>query len=223
MNKTILAIAAHSDDEALGCAGTLARHSAQRDNVHIIFMTNGVGARQSVNPDDEVKRNSSAENAAKLLKARSVSYLSFPDNAMDSVSLLSITQELETLISRIQPEVIYTHHHGDLNIDHRLTQQAVLTACRPLPESSIKEIYAFEVLSSTEWQQPGVNAFTPDVFVDISEHIKDKMNVIEQYSDEMRESPHSRSKENVKALALYRGHCSGVQYAEAFKLIRLIR
>jgi LmbE family N-acetylglucosaminyl deacetylase len=223
MTKTVLIIAAHSDDEALGCAGTLVKHIAHGDKVHAVFMTNGVGARSAQDSKDIQDRQTSAYQASAILNLSSVSHLDFPDNAMDTVSLLTITQEIESIITQTKPEIIYTHHYGDLNIDHRLTHQAVVTACRPIPGSTIKEIYAFEVLSSTEWQTPGHTPFIPDVYQDISSYFSEKLKVIDAYKEEMREAPHSRSIAGITALAQHRGHSIGVDYAEAFKLVRLIK
>ena len=222
MNKTILVIAAHSDDEALGCAGTMAKHISAGDKVHVIFMTNGVGARQS-SMYEENKRLDAAQKVAKLLKIASFTNLDFPDNKMDSLPLLDIVKEVENKITEIQPQVIYTHHIGDLNIDHQITHKAVITACRPQPGFCVRKIYAFEVLSSTEWQTPGVESFCPNMFIDITDYIDIKKQVLKVYSAEMHQTPHSRSIDNAIRLNAVRGNSIGVDYAEAFVLIRMIQ
>ncbi|MES2661919.1 MAG: PIG-L family deacetylase [Pseudomonadota bacterium] len=219
--KTILVVAAHADDEALGCGGTIARHVAEQDKVHLVFMTNGVGARNSED-QDIIHRKNQAKKAAALLGVESVTFFDFPDNQMGNFPLLSVTQSIEEVVQKIKPSIIYTHHFGDLNIDHRITQQAVLTACRPQPEFPVKTIYSFEVLSSTEWQMPGPLHFSPNVYVNITDYFDKKMAVLQLYHAEMRVSPHSRSFENMRHLAAFRGHCVGVEYAEAFTLIRQI-
>ena len=129
MNKTILVIAAHSDNEALGCSGVIARHVAEGDKVHLLFMTDGVASRSG--SGDGEKRLTSAQGASKILKVSSFTNLNFPDNQMDSIPLLGIVKEVENKISNLQPEIIYTHHIGDLNVDHQITHKAVVTACRP--------------------------------------------------------------------------------------------
>jgi N-acetylglucosamine malate deacetylase 1 len=220
MNKTILVIAAHSDDEALGCSGVIARHVTEGDNVHLLFMTDGVASR-SGRRDDE-KRLTSAQDAAQILEVSSFTNLNFPDNRMDSIPLLDIVKEVENKITELQPEIIYTHHIGDLNIDHQITHKAVITACRPQPDFCVKEIYAFEVLSSTEWNTPGVAVFSPNVFIDITDYIDIKKQVLEVYSEEMHQPPHSRSIDNALRLNALRGNSVGVDYAEAFVLIRAI-
>ena len=223
MNKTILVIAAHSDDEALGCSGVIARHVAEGDDVHLLFMTDGVSSRSGGGGGGEDNRLTFAQGASKILRVSSFSNLNFTDNEMDSTSLLDIVKEVENKILEFQPEIIYTHHVGDLNIDHQITHKAVITACRPQPEFCVKEIYAFEVLSSTEWQTPGLLPFSPNVFIDITDYIEIKKQVLEAYSEEMRKPPHSRSIENTMRLNALRGNSVGVDYAEAYQIIRLVR
>jgi LmbE family N-acetylglucosaminyl deacetylase len=221
MTKTVLVVAAHTDDEALGCAGTIAKHIACGDKVHLLCMTDGVGSR-IVKSNEAGERLTAALKAAEILGVKSFSNLNFPDNRMDSVPLLDVVKEVEAKINEVQPQVIYTHHISDLNVDHQVTHKAVMTACRPQPGFCVKEIYAFEVLSSTEWQTPGLVPFTPNVFVDISDFIDIKKQVLEAYSEEMRQPPYSRSIENVICNANVRGAIVGVSYAEAYQLIRKI-
>ena len=142
---------------------------------------------------------------------------------MDSVPLLEIVQKLEPILAEIQPSVVYTHHHGDLNIDHRLTHAAVMTACRPVPGSSVREIYGFEVLSSTEWGKQRSSPFLPDYFVDITQQLRTKLDALEAYAEEMRKPPHSRSMDHAEVLAHHRGYSIGVDAAEAFEVYRIIR
>lgn len=220
--KKILVIAAHSDDEALGCAGTMTKHIADGDSVYVLFMTNGVGARKT-NERNTHERKKIAEKACALIGVKAMENFNFPDNKMDSIPLLNIIQVVEEKIRSIQPEIIYTHHIGDLNIDHQITHKAVLTACRPEPKFCVEAIYTFEVLSSTEWQEPEKNPFHPNVFVNISEHIEMKRAILEIYSDEMRKEPHSRSIENAIRLNAVRGNSVGVEFAEAFMLVREIK
>lgn len=220
--KTVLVVAAHSDDEAIGCAGTIAKHVNSGDSVHIIFMTNGVSSRLSQG-NSEVKRIHSSQRSAELLGVTSIQQFDFPDNSMDSVPLLSVAKVVEKAVDEIKPEVVYTHHIGDLNIDHQITHKAVMTACRPQPKFCVKEIYAFEVLSSTEWNTPEYLPFTPNVFADISDYIGLKKQALTVYEEEMRDAPHSRSIINIMRLAAVRGNSVGKAYAEAFMAIRVTR
>lgn len=220
MSKTVLVVAAHADDETLGCGGTIARHVAEGDAVHVIFMADGVGSRNNEFGKDLDERNSARTLALKMLGVSFSHSLDFLDNRMDSLPLLDIVQPLEKLIGEIRPCTIYTHHYGDLNVDHRLTHQAVLTVCRPQPGSAIREILTFEVMSSTEWAGVGQRVFKPNTFVDISGHWPKKLHALEAYALEMRPAPHSRCIDHLDVLARHRGCCVGVERAEAFEMIR---
>lgn len=225
MTKTILIVAAHLDDEALGCGGTITRHVAEGDIVHAVFMADGVTSRPNASQISIGDRIQAARQAHKILgiSEQRVAYLNLPDNRMDSLPFLDIVQKLEPIIESIKPQSIYTHHYGDLNIDHHITHQAVLTACRPVPDSSVCEIFGFEVLSSTEWAHSTSNKFEPSLFVDIGEYLNAKLKALEAYQVEMRAAPHSRSLEHVESLARHRGYSVGVHAAEAFTIIRLVR
>ena len=221
MTKNVLVVAAHSDDEALGCGGTLARHAADGDQVSALFMTDGVGARGS---DDQAgqERNQACNKAAEILGIKNIHTRDFPDNRMDSIDLLDIVQAVESVVNAEQPDVIYTHHGGDLNIDHQLTYRAVMTACRPQPGFPVREILCFETVSSTEWTADPM-IFTPSLFVDITNTLDQKISALKAYEAEMRPFPHTRSYEAVEALARSRGTSIGVPAAEAFSVARILR
>jgi LmbE family N-acetylglucosaminyl deacetylase len=222
MSDLILAIVAHPDDEVLGAGGTLARHAANGDEVHIAFLTDGVGARGD-NAAAAKRRANAARKAASLLGAKEPRFLGFPDNRLDRVDLLDIAQALERVIAEVRPTTIYTNHAGDLNIDHVLCHRAVLTACRPLPGATVRRIYAMEVPSSTEWSSPrATDAFLPTRFVDISDVQETKRKALAAYGEEMREFPHPRSFEAIEALAKWRGATAGLAAAEAFMVLREI-
>jgi LmbE family N-acetylglucosaminyl deacetylase len=223
MPETVLVVAAHADDEALGCGGTIARHVAAGDTVHVVFMTDGVGSRRGDIGAEAARRQAACAQALAILGVSSWRAHAWPDNEMDGVPLLRVIQPLEAQIAELAPQTLYTHHPGDLNIDHRITAQAVMTACRPLPGSPVREILAFEVLSSTEWSLPGLPAFVPDVFIDIGATWERKRMALQAYADELRPPPHSRSLDHAHALALHRGHSVGLVLAEAFALLRSVR
>jgi N-acetylglucosamine malate deacetylase 1 len=222
MAKTVLVVAAHADDEALGCGGTIARHVANEDRVHVVFMADGVKSRANASAADIDRRLEAMTKARNILGISSVECLDFPDNQMDVVPLLQIVQRLEQVIERIKPSVVYTHYHGDLNVDHRLTHQAVMTACRPVPGSSVREIYGFEILSSSEWANPLSAPFVPTLFVEISDHLAAKLAALEAYEEEIRVAPHTRSVEHVVTLARHRGYSVGLQAAEGFLVYRAV-
>jgi LmbE family N-acetylglucosaminyl deacetylase len=223
MSKVILVVCAHADDEALGCGGTMARHAAEGDEVHVIFLADGVSSRALVSDDDLDVRNMACEKACAILGVKSTTHFGLPDNCLDTVPFIEIVQLLEQVMTELVPNVVYTHHYGDLNIDHRTCNQAVLTACRPTPGASVSEIYSFEVLSSTEFSAPGVLSFNPNVFVDISSYLQSKMAALAEYALEMREVPHSRSIAHVISLSEHRGNSMGMLNAEGFMLLRKIK
>lgn len=223
MSKTVLIVAAHTDDEALGCGGTIARHVAEGDNVYAVFMADGVSSRAQADQNDLATRNAAAEYAREILGIRENFYLGLADNRLDSFPLIEVIQRLEPIIRKLQPNIIYTHHHGDLNVDHRITHQATLTACRPMPGNSIQAIYAFEVMSSTEWATPTAEPFVPNHYVDISDQLNTKIDALRAYQLEMRDAPHSRSIEHLTHLAHHRGHTVGMVAAEAFVTVRTVR
>ncbi len=228
MAKTILVVAAHADDEALGCGGTIAKHTSAGDAVHVIFLTDGVGARSdsSLGAIDAVARNSASVAALKVLGVpeANVTTFSFPDNALDSLPRLEIVKAVESVVALVQPEIVYTHHAGDLNVDHRYAFEATMTACRPQPGCCVREIYSFEVASSTGWAGASCeHAFIPTRFVNIETEMEQKMQALKAYSEEMREFPHARSLRAVETLALYRGSQVGLNAAEAFVVERSIQ
>ncbi|WP_439437659.1 PIG-L deacetylase family protein [Salinivibrio costicola] len=219
-NRKILVVAAHSDDEALGCGGTIAKHVDNGDDVFVAFMTNGVAARGSDDGSDD--RHVASKSALSILGVKKAFRFDFPDNQMDTIPLLSVTKEVEKVISELSPDIIYTHFSGDLNVDHQITHKAVMTACRPQPWCSVKEIYCFEVLSATEWNSKSLGTFLPQKIVDITNQWDRKTSALECYAQEMRAAPHSRSYEAVEALAVLRGQTHGVPRAESFYVERIV-
>ena len=226
MTKSILILAAHPDDEVLGCGGTIAKLSAEGATIHVAFLADGVFSRigDQIKQQDELQiRRKAAQKACDILGVNSLSFGDFPDNRMDTVALLDITQAIESLITEHQPDTVFTHHAGDLNIDHRRMHEAVVTACRPQHGHPVKKLLCFEVPSSTEWQLPGsAPAFQPNWFEDISATLNRKMAALDAYAAELRDWPHPRSKQGVEHLAHWRGATVGVDAAEAFILGRTL-
>jgi LmbE family N-acetylglucosaminyl deacetylase len=227
MVERVLVVAAHPDDEVLGLGGTLARHVASGDEVHILILADGETARaESGNTPDfaaEIEaRMQAAREAARVIGANDPYFAGCPDNRMDELPLLDIIKCVEDRVTTLVPTIVYTHHAGDLNIDHRLTRQAVATACRPLPRAPVRAIYAFETVSSTEWAEPGASPFIPNRFVDIEPYLEIKRRALNAYRREMRPFPHARSHERVEALARDRGASVGLSAAEAFMVVREI-
>lgn len=225
---TILVVAAHPDDEVLGCGGTIARHAREGDDVHILILGEGITSRYadpSAAPADALEGlHEQAKKAGTLLGAKGVTLRGFPDNRFDTVPLLDIVKAVEEKVQEIKPAVVYTQHGGDLNVDHQRTFRAVLTATRPLAGSSVKRVLAYEVPSSTEWAfRQFAPAFRPNVFVDIAATLEAKKDALALYEEEARAFPHPRSPEALDAHARYWGSVAGLPAAEAFQLIRELR
>ena len=189
MHKRILVIAAHPDDEVLGCGGVICRLKAEDNIVETFLLGKGRG--------DEL------------------------DNQFDKKPLLYWVKMIERKISEFQPDIIFTHFEYDLNIDHQITYKAVITATRPMQGETVREIYSFEVLSSTEWAYP--LKFSPNVFYDITDFMVGKFGLLEKYKTEMKEFPHPRSVEGIKLSARVWGMKVGMEYAEAFVAVRILK
>jgi len=226
MKDSLLVLAAHPDDEVLGCGGSIAKLVERGMSAHIAFLSDGVGSRQDNGVIDSGvlrTRRDAASKAAEILGAQSIQFDDLPDNQLDTVPMLEITKRVEKLISEHQPKLVFTHHAGDLNVDHQRIHQAVMTACRPQAGSSVHSILCFEVPSSTEWSTPlSDHVFSPNWFIDISNTLQKKLMALDAYREEMRDWPHPRSKEGITYLARWRGATIGRDASEAFLLARHI-
>ena len=223
-NNSVLIVVAHPDDEVLGCGGTIARMVASGREVHVLVMADGVSSRISNSEDQKViLRMEAANKANNLLGTASIRMCELPDNRLDGIELLESVRLIEKRIMEVRPVTIFTHHYGDVNIDHRRTHEAVLAATRPQPGHCVKELLFFEVASSTEWRSAhSAISFTPNYFVDISDKLDIKLEALSSYSAELREYPHPRSLTAVQALAQWRGATVGLDAAEAFEVGRMI-
>ena len=214
MNK-VLVIAAHPDDEWLGCGGSILKHLESGDEVNAVFVSDGHSSRNK-----SCSRNKITEDLFNEIGCKQPIFLDFKDNMLDSYSKLEIIKGLEEVSLSIEPNLVYTHFFDDLNVDHRLVSECVHTCFRPVPGSSVKSLLLFEVLSSTEWSVR--RSFQPNYFVDISKFLQKKIDLLNYYSKEMRATPHTRSYENVVNLNKLRGNMVGIEAAEAFLVSRLI-
>jgi LmbE family N-acetylglucosaminyl deacetylase len=220
----VLVVAAHPGDEVLGCGGTIAREIEKGYEVYLLLLSQGVASRFPNENKLNLEKNklmNESKNALKILgiKESNIFFGDFPDNKFDSVPLLDIVKFIESLIEKIKPDIIYTHYKNDLNIDHRKTFEAVITAARPIENYSVKRILSFEVLSSTEWAFNS-KKFAPNIYVNIEDTINKKIKALKRYKSEIREYPHPRSIDGIKILAKKRGLEVGMRYAEGFILVR---
>lgn len=226
--KRILIIAAHPDDEVLGCGGMIAKESEEGNQVYILIAAEGEESRHEKGDENVEKKKKglklAAIKAAKILGAETPIFMDLPDNRLDSIDRLEITKRVEKIIEDLIPDTIYVHHAGDLNIDHRRLNEAALTACRPIPEHSVKCIKTYEVASSTEWRpMANTDSFVPNNYINISKQLDKKLMALSEYHEEMRKWPHARSIKAIEHLARWRGAQVGVEAAEAFVILREIQ
>lgn len=225
---TLLVVVAHPDDEVLGPGATVHRLVRRAGcTAHALVLGEGLTARADARDPDAWAdalgaHRADAERAAQRIGYASIALHDFPDNRFDTVPLLDLVKVVERAMAAVAPDVVLTHHPGDLNIDHRRTCDAVLAAARPLPGAAARTILSFEVPSSTEWQAPTApGGFRPTVFVACrAADVEAKAEAMACYRFEGRPFPHPRSPEALRALARWRGATSGTPFAEAFELVR---
>jgi LmbE family N-acetylglucosaminyl deacetylase len=215
----VLVIAAHPDDEVLGVGGTVARHAAAGDEVHSVVVSEGASSRYPSGADEELREAGLA--AAKILGAQAPRFLGLRDQQLDAIPLLEVIRPVEAVVRDLSPEIVYTHHWGDLNRDHRVVSEAVMVACRPAGGGPPRRVLCFETPSSSEWSPPDpALRFTPTVFVDIAATLEKKLTAMACYATEVRPHPHPRALESLRARAAVWGQHAGLAYAEPFVLCR---
>ena len=222
-----LVIAAHPDDEVLGCGGTIARRAAEGEDVYIAILGEGITSRYDSRDEAEQEQlkalEATSRKVAEMLGAKDIFTYNLPDNRFDTVPLLDVIKIIERLIEKIQPDTVFTQHGGDLNIDHNVVYRATLTATRPMVDHPVSAVYSYEVASSTEWAfQKFDPPFHPNTFVDISGTLETKIRSMQEYESEARPYPHPRSPKALRSIAQHWGRTVGVDAAEAFHLVRSI-
>lgn len=221
---TTLIIAAHPDDEVLGCGGTIRRIVNEGEDVFIAILGEGITSRYNKREEADqslIKAlHQKSAKAAELMGAKDLFMYSLPDNRFDSVPILDVVKIVEKLVEQLKPDAIFTQHGGDLNIDHVQTYRAVLTATRPMAGRSVKHVYGYEVASSTEWAfQQFTPVFRPNYFVNIEDTLETKIEAMECYESEARQFPHPRAPQSLRSIAQRWGSVVGVKAAEAFQLV----
>ena len=220
-NKKILIISAHPDDEILGCGGLIARIK-KTNKIQIVFLTDGVSSRKKDKKNIDIRKKETLK-LFNYLKINKPIFFNFNDNQLDSESLLEIVKKIEEVIKKFKPNIVFTHYENCLNIDHQITYKATITACRPLKKYHfIEQIISYEVPSSTEWMISNKFVFKPNIYLNISKQIDDKIKYLKFYKSELKKYPHSRSIKGIKTVASFRGIASGCKYAEAYILIKKI-
>lgn len=226
--KKILVIAAHPDDEFLGCGASLLLYKKKGYQIKTIFLADGESSRSM--KIKKLKKNIELREKQALNVAKKSGFLEpvfkrLPDNSLDTVPFLKIVQLIEKEINKYKPTTIFTHFENDLNLDHQLVYKAVITATRPLSKTFVKQIYCFETPSSTEFNftKRQNKLFNPNLFLDVSKFIDKKIRILKVYKNELRKWPHARSLKSIKNLAAFRGSQIGVKFAEAFIVLREVR
>jgi LmbE family N-acetylglucosaminyl deacetylase len=215
----VVVIAAHPDDELLGAGGTLARHVRDGDEVHAVVVADGAGSRYPAELVSTLEKQ--ARRAAEVIGFTSLQFLSLPDQRLDAVPLIELTQRLEGVLDEMEPSTVYTHFPEDVNADHRLVARCAWTACRPYARPLLRKFAVFETPSSTEWAwpMPGTE-FRPNLFVDVSDTVAVKVAAMECYETELRDYPHPRSSRALMERAAYWGSHIGRLAAEPLIVLR---
>lgn len=217
MSKKVLVIAAHPDDELLGCGGTVARHTSEGDEVRSIIMCEGESLRYK---GMNVNQAAAIEKANNILGVSKVYHLEFPDQKLDTYSLVDLITPIENIVQEYEPQIVYCQFGGDINRDHQILSEAAMVALRPIV-TSLEEFYQFYTVGSTEWAYP--NTFNPDTWVDIKDYLDTKLKAFSCYTSEIKEWPHPRSLKSLEYLAYYTGSTSYLEAAESFVTIRRVR
>lgn len=217
----VLVVAAHPDDEVLGCGGVLARHAARGDETQVVIATRGVS---ELYDDDQVEQTrQELREAHRVLGVSSAQFLDFPAPRLDVVPGHELADAIGRVVRALVPELMYIPHRGDIHTDHQAVYRAALVAARPIDGCPVRKILSYETLSETEWAAPsGDQSFVPTVYVDIGEYLEDKLQAMACYHGQMKAPPHARSLRSIEALARLRGSTVSLYAAEAFMLVREI-
>lgn len=226
--ERVLIIAAHPDDDILGCGGIMAKHRSLSTTFKVIFIAEGSSCRyraDKIQSDDVIeviqRRNDSGREALKILGVKQVEFYNLPCGRLDQTAILDINQIIEKEIQEFKPDTIFTHSNLDANNDHQIVHRSTLMATRPNATNFVNKVYSYEILSSSEWRF--TDSFKPNFFVSLSEkEVELKWKALSCYESEIKPFPFPRSTEGIFTLARYRGMQAGVEYAEAFSLIREI-
>lgn len=213
----VLVVAPHALDEVLGCAGMMALEvRSGREVFTLVLSGDGRGL--------DAKRREAAGQVATLLGTQPPRFAGFPENRSDTLPLGDFVGVIEKTVNELKPSTVYVSHGGNLNIDHQTAYRAACTALRPVPGSPVAEFFSYEIASSTDWAPLGFGEnFQPTRFVDITRVLDQKLKALELYAFDMRPEPHARSIAALKNLAHARGATIGVEAAEAFGTLRVVK
>jgi len=214
--NTVLVVGAHPDDEVLGAGGTMAKHAAAGDEVHALIVTEGTTEQYGDDSIIEQKREE-ARTCARTLGVETVHFGNLPDMRLDDVPHVEVNAVIESVVSDISPDIVYTHSPHEVNLDHKAVYESTLVATRPA--TGVSRVLAYETPSSTGWTGGATAQFGADVYVDITDYVEQKVEAFAAYESEIREFPHPRSGKSLKARSTTRGSETGFAAAEAFSLV----
>lgn len=218
----VLVIAPHPDDEVLGCGGTIAKHSANDDDVFVCVMTKGYKPLFAEELEHIVKNE--CRKADSILGVKETIFLDFPAAMLEEVPRYKLNDSIVSQVKKIKPDIVYIPHRGDMQIDHKMIVDAAMVALRPKYEHIVSKIYAYETLSETGWDIPNTtNDFIPNSYNDISDFLEKKLQAMKMFSTQLAKYPNARSIDAIRALAMYRGSMMSMMAAEAFSIIRELR
>lgn len=216
----ILVVSVHPDDETLGCGGTILKHNLAGDEVHWLILTH---AQSFKNWSDEKKkrRNHEIQLVAKRYSFKSVVILNFETTRLDVYPMNDLVFEISRVIKQVLPDTIYLHNRSDVHSDHQVSFRAIISATKTFNNPGLRRLLTYETVSETEFAPAfSENAFCPNYFVDISEFMEEKLSIFNIYESEIKEHPFPRSNKNIKGLGTFRGAQCGVEYAEAFMILK---
>ncbi len=222
--KKVLILAAHPDDEILGCGGLIAKYHKNIE-LRVVFIAEGSSCRFAPTDINEIKaaindRENSARNALKKFSPESITFENHECGKLDSIPIIDINKIIERHIKEFNPDTVISHSHTDANSDHRRIAESVIMATRPGALNTVKTVMSMEIPSSTEWNFNSV--FEPNLFLSINDNqLNEKIEALEKYNSEIKPFPFPRSAEGIKTFARYRGLQSGNSLAEAFRIIRI--
>lgn len=222
--NNVLIVAPHCDDEILGCGGIMSKYIKEGKNVYVAIVTNGhLGAPELFSKEGTEKVRKEAKDSHEFLGVKDTFFLDFPAINLEVIPSYTLSRALSKVITENEIDTMYLPHRGDIHRDHRITYEAALVAARPINNCPVRRIYAYETLSETEWAAPfGDDVFIPTVFINIENEIETKLEAFRFFTTQIKQFPHSRSPEIIKALSNFRGATVGFPNAEAFMLIREI-
>ncbi len=220
--KNIIIISAHPDDEVLGAGGTILKHKKKGDNIYWLITTS-IFEEQGFSKERVMSRQKEIEEVAQKLGVKKVFKLDFPTMSLSTESMIDMVPKVSKVFTEVEPEIVYCLNRSDAHSDHRVTFDAIMACTKSFRYPFIKKVLMYECISETEFApQLHEKVFIPNYFVDVSEFFDEKLEIMKIYESEIGKHPFPRSLRNMEALATYRGASVGVEYAEAFQLVKYI-